>query len=83
MLEFTKADVFRGTNLARMTIDKIWKKSEKNRIIIPTKTVGNAKLFKLNSENSFVKLLLDLDNNLIEMEKNSAKAATKHLNIIT
>jgi len=38
------------------------------KIIVPTRTIGNAKLFRLNRKNIFVEKLIKFDNELTSSE---------------
>lgn len=53
------------------TLHRILPKFVKNKIVVKTKTIGRIKLYKLNTENLFVKKLVDLFDTLImqELEK--------------
>ena len=46
----------------------VWKKLLEKEIVVPTRTIGNAKLFTLNKESEFVKKIVKLDFELTKFE---------------
>ena len=59
--DYSKTQVAREVKISRVTIGKIWKSLIKNRIIIKTRDMGNAELYKLNTENRLVKVLMKIN----------------------
>jgi len=59
--EYSKNWLAKELNISRMTMDKIWKQLIDNEIIIKTRTVGRAEMYKLNKKNNSVIALLDFD----------------------
>ncbi|MFC1722645.1 helix-turn-helix domain-containing protein [Nanoarchaeota archaeon] len=74
-LDFSITDIANNANIGRSTLYRIWDDLIKNRIIIPTRIIGKAKLHKLNTENLAVKKLLEIDNVLVtqDLKKRSKK----------
>ncbi len=64
--DYSKEEVVRQCELSKPTIYKLWHVLVKYKIIKPTRRYGKAKLYKLNTENEFVKRLISLDNALIK-----------------
>lgn len=73
--DYSKSQVAKESGISRITIEKIWNELIKKEIIVKTRESGNAELYKLNTKNSKVKILIKLDFELsataIEQEKPS------------
>ncbi len=61
LFDYTKTEVAREVGISRMTIEHIWNYLIKKRMIIRRKKIGNAILYRLNTENIIVKKLRELD----------------------
>lgn len=72
-LDYNISDIAEGAEIGRTTLFRIFGSLLKNEIIIPTRVLGNAKLFKLNEENIFVKKLVEVFDEVI-MPKNKVVA---------
>jgi len=74
-LDFSITDIANNAGIGRATLYRIWDNLIKNNIIIPTRVIGKAKLFKLNKENPKIKKLIEIDDMLImdELKKHSQK----------
>ena len=66
--DYSMTEVARGAGVGWNVFTKIWKKLFDKNIIVKTRDIGNAKLFKLNKENLFVKKLIKLDMELTKIE---------------
>ena len=64
--DYSKTQVAKEIEISRITIEKIWKSLIKNRIIVKTRNMGNAELYKLNIENPKVRVLMKIDMELTE-----------------
>ena len=64
-LDFSITDLAANAGIGRATLYRIWDDIIKNRLIIPTRVIGKAKLFKLNTKNEGVKKLIELYDLLI------------------
>jgi len=73
--DYNMTDVARGAGVGWSAFTRIWKELLDKKIIVPTREIGNAKLFKLNKENLFVKKLIKFD---FELTKLEADKLTKH-----
>ena len=73
--DYSMIEVARGAKVGWSSFTNVWKKLLDKKIIIETRTIGNAKLFKLDKENLFVKKIIKLDWELTksETEKLSSK----------
>ncbi|MFH0830316.1 MAG: hypothetical protein V1887_04110 [Candidatus Aenigmatarchaeota archaeon] len=59
--DYSKSQVATEADVSRITVDKIWPRLTKAGIIIRTRTVGNANLYKLNASNPRVQALIEMD----------------------
>ena len=59
---------------------RLWPEIEKSKLISYTRNIGNAKLFKLNLKNAYVKSLVELFDKLIneEFKKSSVEKELRH-----
>ena len=59
--DYSKSQVSEEIGISRITMEKVWEKLNKTKIIIKTRTVGRAELYRLNKQNPKVKALIELD----------------------
>lgn len=64
--DYSKTDIAEGTGLSRATLFKAWPKLEALDLITATRSVGQAKMYKLNKQNPIVKKLMELDDAISE-----------------
>ena len=67
-LDYSMSDIARGSNVGWATLGRLWKEFVGLKIVVPTREVGKAKLFKLNEENEAVAKLIEVYNKLLEQE---------------
>ena len=60
-LDYSMTEIARGSEVGWSAFIRLWKRIVDKKIVIPTRTIGNARLFKLNKENLFVQKLIKLD----------------------
>lgn len=66
--DYSMTEVAKGANVGWSAFTRIWNQLLNKEIIIPTRTIGNAKLFKLNTNNPFVEKLIKFDWELTKLE---------------
>ena len=79
--DYSMTEAARGAKVGWSSFIKIWDKLLSKNIIVPTRNIGNAKLFRLNKENDFVQKLIKLDWELTKFETNKLnrhKLENKH-----
>ena len=64
-LDFSITDMAKNAGIGRTTLYRIWDDLVKNKIIVPTRVIGKAKLHKLNKDNFKIKKLIEIDDRLI------------------
>ena len=74
-LDFSITDMAGNAGIGRATLYRLWDSLVKNQIIIPTRTIGKAKLFKLNKDNPKIRKLIEIDDMLTveDLKKRSPK----------
>jgi len=68
-LDYSISDIAEGAEIGRTTLFRIWEDLIKTQMIIPTRQIGNAKLYKLNLNSVFVKKLTEIFDNIILQKK--------------
>jgi hypothetical protein len=66
VFDHSKTDIADGAELSRATLFKVWPKLEALDLITATRTVGQAKMYKLNKQNPIIEKLMDLDDAISE-----------------
>ncbi len=74
-LDFSITDMAKNAGIGRSTLYRIWDNLIKNKIIIFTRLIGKAKLYKLNKDNIKIKKIIEIDDILIleDLKKRSKK----------
>jgi len=67
-LDYSLSDITENSNIGWTTLHRIWEKLVQLNIVVPTREIGRAKLFKLNEENPAVKKLINLYDTLLYLE---------------
>lgn len=69
-LDYSMTEIAKNSNVGWTAFSEIWPKLiEKNNVIF-TRKIGNAKLYKLNTQNPWVKELIKIDNLITKLETN-------------
>ncbi len=61
IFDYSKTEIARESEIGWSTLHGIWNELEKNGIVIKTRTIGRAEMYKLNTETSIVEKFIDLD----------------------
>ena len=67
-LDYSLSDIAENSNIGWTTLHRIWDRLLRLRIVVPTREIGRAKLFKLNEENPAVKELIKVYDTLLYQE---------------
>jgi len=59
--DFTKKEIIEALGMSKQTFYKYFDALEEFGLVKPNRTIGNAKLYKINMENSAVKMIVDLE----------------------
>src|SRR3989338_2906012 len=79
-LDHSIGDIAEGAGINRVTLFRLWPGIEKSNLVVNTRNIGNAKLFKLNVKNAYVKSIVELFDKMIneEFKKVKVEKEIKH-----
>ena len=79
-LDHSIGDIAEGAGINRVTLFRLWPSIEKSKLAVHTRNIGNAKLFKLNVKNSYVKNIAEMFDKLLneEFKKASVEKEIRH-----
>jgi len=60
--DYPITEIARNSEVNFQTLKKVWPKLEQNKMVVSTRTLAGATLFKLNVENLVVKKIVELNN---------------------
>ena len=74
-LDFSITDLARNARIGRATLYRIWDGLIKNQVILPTRVIGKAKLYRLNKGNPVIQKLIEVDDKLVmeDLKKQAPK----------
>jgi len=72
-LDYSISDIAEGAGIGRTTLFRIWNDFVDLGIVKHTRDIGNAKLYKLNLSNPFVRKFVDLFDTLVIEPLNKRK----------
>ena len=77
--DYSKTDIAKGAGISRTTLLTTWENLEKYGLVIETREVGRAKMYKLNLTNPVVRKFIELDNAICDayasqLEKQEARS---------
>ncbi len=64
-LDYSISDIAEGAEIGRTTLFRIWDDLLKSKILVFTRQIGNARLYKLNLTNPFIKKLAEIFDEII------------------
>lgn len=79
-LDYSLTDIAKNANIGWTTLHRIWDKLVQFNMVVPTREIGRAKLFKLNEKNLAVEKLIKLYDTLLYLE--TEKYFTKEIEAI-
>jgi len=69
--DYSMTEIAKGANVGWSAFTRVWKSLLQKEVIIQTRTIGNAKLYKLNKKNPSVISLIKFDMELTKLETNN------------
>ena len=72
-LDHSIGDIAEGAGINRVTLFRLWPEIKKSKLVVHTRNIGNAKLFKLNVKNVYVKNLIELFDKLVSEKFKESK----------
>ena len=76
-LDYSLSDIAKGAGIGRTTLFRIWEDLEDLNIVRYTRSIGNAKLYRLSTKNPLVKKLIRLFD-FIVIEPLKEKVIVRH-----
>ena len=67
-MDYSMTEICKNSCVGWTAFSEIWPQLEKKDIIIFTRKIGNAKLYKLNTKNPWVKELIKMDKIITKLE---------------
>lgn len=74
--DYSLSDLALNSGIGWSTLHRIFPRFEKQCIVVKTREIGRAKLYKLNSQNDEVKLLVSLHNRIIKKQLDAVEEKT-------
>jgi len=59
--DYSKTDIAAGAGISRTTLHLMWTTLEETDMVVPTREVGRAKMYKLNLKNPMAQKFLELE----------------------
>jgi hypothetical protein len=66
--DYSMTEIARGARVGWSAFTEVWKRLVEKEIVVQTRTIGNAKMFKLNKKNLIVLKLIKLDWEITKLE---------------
>ncbi|MDE1870111.1 MAG: helix-turn-helix transcriptional regulator [Candidatus Micrarchaeota archaeon] len=76
-LDYSKKEIAESSNVSWNTLEKIWPHLLYKGIVVKVRKVGKQEMFRLNSENELVKVLIAFDDSLLKYSINLAGREAK------
>lgn len=76
-LDYSISDIAEGAGIGRTTLFRIWKDLTELEIIKHTRDIGNARLYRLNMENPFVRKMAELFDSIVIEPLNKKKVVVR------
>jgi len=67
-IDYSMTEIAKNSGVGWTAFSEVWKQLNEKEIVIFTRKIGNAKLFKLNIKNLWVKELIRMDNIITKLE---------------
>jgi len=75
--DYSEKEICKYANVSWNTLKTFWGKLVETKIVVPTRKIGKAQMYKLNTENPIVKQLIELDNTLMKKALEEAEEKAK------
>ena len=60
--DYPITEIAKNSNVNFQTLKKVWPQLERNRMVVSTRTLGGATLYKINTANPIIQKLIELNN---------------------
>ncbi len=65
IFDYSKKDISRHANVSWNTLETVWGQLERMNVIVHTRKVGKAEMYKINEKNILVQQLMELNTKLL------------------
>lgn len=79
--DYSMTEIARNSEVGWSAFSEVWKRFVEKEIIRETRKIGNAKMYKLNTENHVVKKLIKLDAELTKFETEKIVSSHRKLTV--
>ena len=69
-MDYSMTEIAKNSNIGRTAFSEIWPQLIKRNIVLLSRKVGTARLYRLNIQNQRVKELIKMDNLITKLETN-------------
>jgi len=69
-MDCSMTEIAKNSNVGWTAFSEIWPQLIEKNVVVFTRKIGNAKLYKLNTQNVWVKELIKMDNLITKLETN-------------
>jgi len=66
--DYSMTDIAEGSHVGWTSFTRAWRELEKKKVVVPTRNIGRAKLYKLNTQDQTVQKLIKLHWEIIKAE---------------
>ncbi len=80
-MDYSMTEICKNAGVGWTAFSEIWPQLEKKKIVIFTRKIGNAKLYRLNTKDLWVKELIRMDKIITKLE--TGKLLSKEKEIVT
>lgn len=77
-LDYSISDIAEGAGIGRTTLFRLWGDFIKLGLVRHTRDIGNAKLYRLNTENAFVRKMVGMFDELVVEPLNKKKVVVNN-----
>ena len=78
-MDYSMTEIAKNSGVGWTAFSDIWPKLMSKKIVVLTRKVGNAKLFKLNTKNLWVQELIKMDKIITRLETGKILAAKRKI----
>ena len=73
-LDYTKKELAEASGISKSTLYKLWDELEEEGIVVETRKIGNATLYKLNEDSKIVRELVRFEKRLLQSKENPVQS---------
>ena len=82
LFDYSKKDIAKNADVSWNTLETFWAKLENGGIVLFTRKVGKASMYKLDKQNPIVKQLIELDNKLLKKSMQEIEPKKEKIKVV-